>query len=240
MAIAVALSRDSKLGFAAATHASQVSCPTDCPIKSQCYANFHTQAYTTRRLNAADAAWRATLNRAVTPLDVARVEAYQIDTLRSRLDLRLHVVGDCVTAACAKIVSSAAMRYAKRTGARVWTYTHAWRKVARTAWAGVSVLASVESLADARRAMRRGYAAAVIVPAFPASGKAWKDGTGADAVTVIPCPNQVQKDAGSARPVTCVDCRLCLDADKLLERRAVIAFAPHSSKRADLLRVIQA
>ena len=240
LAIAVPLSRDAKIGFAAATHASQVSCPTDCPIKSQCYANFGTQNVTTMRLNRADAAWRATINRAVTPLDVARVEAYQIDTLRSRLDLRLHVVGDCVTAACARVVASAAVRYARRTGARVWTYTHAWRKVARKAWQTVSVLASVESLADARRAMRRGYAAAVIVPALPASGKAWKDGNGGDAVTVIPCPNQVAKERGDTLPVTCVECRLCLDDAALLKRRAVIAFAPHSTKKRDLLRVIQA
>lgn len=234
LAIAVAITKDSKLGMCSATHASQASCPPDCPIAKECYANFGHQAFTTNRLNRASDAWEATARAMVTPEDVARDEAAAIDALRSRLDLRVHIVGDCRTIKAARIVSAACDRYRARTNAMVWTYSHAWRKVPRAAWGTVSVLASVESIPDARRAMARGYAAAVIVPAFPANGRAFD----VDGIKVIPCPNQVQKAAGNPRPIQCVDCRLCLDDKALLARKAVIGFEPHGTKRSALLAVL--
>ena len=239
LAIAVPVSRDSKIGMASATHAAQASCPADCPIRAECYAGFGTQSYTTRRLNRAAQAWERATGRRPSALDVARVEARAIRAMRSRLDLRLHIVGDGATRAAARELRSAGEWYMDRTGARVWTYSHAWRRVERADWGRISVLASVENLADARAAMRRGWAAACIVAAFPANGKAYVDGTGRNAVTVIPCPNQVAKTRGDARPIQCVDCRLCLDDAALLARRAVIGFEPHGTRRNSLLRVIQ-
>src|SRR5262249_760048 len=80
---------------------------------------------------------------------------------------------------------------------------------------------SVETAADARDAMDRGYAPALVVETLPADGRAWREG----GTTFIPCPAET-------RGRTCVECRLCFDADALLSRRAGIAFgAPGSGQR---------
>src|SRR5262249_41254139 len=154
----------------------------------------------TRRLN------RSALRGA---LHVAKAEARAIDALTGDRLLRLHVVGDAKTEAAARELGAAARRYsargnAPRRGKKVWTYTHAWRTVAREAWGdSVSVLASVETVREAREAMAAGYAAAVVVAAFEQESAYHIDGT-----TVLPCPNQT-------RGVTCRDCGLCRDDERL-------------------------
>jgi hypothetical protein len=156
------------------------------------------------------------------PVRSARQEAAGIDALRARgQGLRIHTSGDCPTPESARIVAGAARRFTGRGGGTAWTYTHAWRRVARSAWRGVSVLASCESAADVQLARRRGYAPAVVVPAF-ASDKAWIDpDTG---TRMIPCPAQT-------RGTTCEDCRLCWRADHLYRIGAGIAFEAHGSAR---------
>jgi hypothetical protein len=120
---------------------------------------------------------------------------------------------------------AAADRYARRgnaprRGKKVWTYTQAWRTVARENWGAiVSVLASVETVRDARAAMARGYAAAVVVAAFELVGAYRIDG-----VTVLPCPQQT-------RGVTCQDCGLCRDDQRLRSAGLVNAFQAHGSGR---------
>src|SRR5207302_5585852 len=100
-------------------------------------------------------------------LRIAEVEARAIDTLTGDRLLRLHVVGDARTDAAARVLGAAADRYSRRGnaprhGRKVWAYTHAWRTVARASWGdAVSVLASVETVREAREAMQAGYAAAV-------------------------------------------------------------------------------
>src|SRR5262249_30218679 len=154
----------------------------------------------TRRLN------RSALRGAVR---IAQAEAKAIDALTGDRLLRLHVVGDARTAAAARTLGAAARCYAARGnaprhGRKVWTYTHAWRAVPPASWgAAVSVLASVEPVHDARDAMARGYAAAVVVAAFERPSAYPIDG-----VTVIPCPNQT-------RGVSCRDCGLCRDDERL-------------------------
>jgi hypothetical protein len=118
------------------------------------------------------------------------------------------------------VVSAAAQRYRVRRGSPVWSYTHAWRRVPRAAWGGVSILASCESPEQVRRAWERGYAAALVVAHFPQEGA--HDLAG---VRVLPCPWQ-------SRGVTCRDCRLCWDDTRLLERRLAIGFAAHGSGAA--------
>jgi hypothetical protein len=161
-----------------------------------------------------------------TALDCARAEAREIDALPDNgRDLRLHVVGDCPTNGAARIVAAAAARYVARGGGSVWTYTHAWRKVHRASWGSVSVLASVETMADAKLAQARGYAVAMVVPEHASDRAEVVDGS-----RVVPCPEQ------SGRGVTCVDCRLCMSDGNLRDRStpAIIALAIHgqSSKRA--------
>jgi hypothetical protein len=214
-AIAVETSANAKLGPVSATYASQASCPTSCPwYRNGCYAEAGLVGYQTRRLN------RSALRGA---LRIAQAEARAIDGLTGDRLLRLHVVGDARTAAAARTLGAAARRYAARgnlprRGRKVWTYTHAWRAVPRASWGeAVSVLASVETVRDARAAMAKGYAAAVVVAAFERPSAYPIDG-----VTVLPCPNQT-------RGVTCRDCGLCRDDERLRAAGLVIAFQAHST-----------
>lgn len=208
-AIAVEKSGNTKLGEISTTHASQATCPRTCPLYGAgCYAEYGYQAMTTWRLNE---------RRWVDPEVIARQEARAIDGLSGERDLRLHVVGDCTTNGGAVEVSRAAERYRQRGGREVWTYTHAWRDVCRVCWGRVSVLANCESVADVREASRRGYATAMVVPEFE-SESAYEVAGG---VKVIPCPAQT-------RGVKCVDCRLCMDDERLHAAGLTIAFEAHS------------
>jgi hypothetical protein len=175
-------------------------------------------AWTTSRLNDSEEH---------DPARIARLEARAIDALRGRKPLRLHVVGDCRTRKAARIVSAAARRYRARSGKAVWTYTHAWRKVPRADWGNVSVLASCETTAEAKDAMQRGYAAAIVVPEFKEE-RAYLEGD----VKVLPCPNQT-------RGAQCSACRLCMGAERLREAALVIAFAVHGRQRQRGLVALQ-
>lgn len=211
----VAKSANSKIGPMSATYAAQVTCPTTCPLRGAgCYAETGATGFSTRQRNDVANAQNVEL------LDVIRLEADGIRSLaknKNAQDLRVHVVGDSPTPEAARITSAAMQEYRETTGKRAYTYTHAWRDVARDDWGNESVLASCEDVEDARTAMDKGYAAAIVV-AEHTSNKAWRDSD----VTVIPCPNQT-------RGVQCKDCGLCMDANKLLARRAVIAFAAHGT-----------
>lgn len=223
-AIAVETSTNAKLGPVSASYASQASCPRSCPwYGNGCYAERGLVGWQTRRLN------RSAVRGAAR---IADAEARAIDALTGDRLLRLHVVGDARTDAAAKVLGAAAHRYSRRGnaprhGRKVWTYTHAWRTVSRESWGeSVSVLASVETVRDARAAMARGYAAAVVVSAFEREGAYPIDG-----VTVIPCPNQT-------RGVTCRDCGLCRDDERLRAAGLVIAFQAHGTGGASVRKTL--
>ena len=223
LALAVADSADKKLGNAATTYAAQTSCPTSCPFfGGGCYAESgSTGMFVTGPLNAAAAAVPHDA------FDVALAEADAIDQLDvvPGQPLRLHTVGDCASDEAARSVSAAAARYRARGGGPVWTYTHAWREVARASWGEVSVLASCESAADEGLARARGYATAVVVESFNAKGRHLIDAQESKAaagVDVLPCPQQTSH-------VTCSDCRLCFDDAKLRERGHAIGFNIHGT-----------
>jgi hypothetical protein len=214
-AIAVETSTNAKLGPVSATYASQASCPRSCPwYGNGCYAERGHVGWQTRRLN------RSRVREAAR---IADAEARAIDGLTGDRLLRLHVVGDARTDVAARLLGAAAQRYARRGnaprhGRKVWTYTHSWRTVARASWGdAVSVLASVETVREARDAMAKGYAAAVVVTAFERAGAYPIDG-----VTVVPCPHQT-------RGVTCRECGLCRDDERLRRAGLVIAFEAHGS-----------
>jgi len=219
--IAVADSANRKTGPVAVTYVSQASCPTTCTFRGAgCYAELGMTGIHTSRVNQSkDSA-----------VALARKEAAAIDALKTtHRPMRLHVVGDCKTPDAARIVSAASERYTAKNGQPTWTYTHAWRSVPREAWGRVSVLASVETLADAAKALKRGYASAVVVGSFPSDGKAYST---PDGLKVIPCPAQTAHK-------TCIECRLCMNADSLVDRKAVIAFEAHGSRKNKILRVLQ-
>ena len=223
--VAIETTDNRKLGPVSATYASQDSCPGSCPWFGQgCYAEHGPISFTTHRLN------RSTVRGA---LRIAEAEARAIDTLTGDRLLRLHIVGDARTDAAAKVLGKAAARYSARgnvprRGRKVWGYTHAWRTVSRDSWGNaVSILASVETVRDARQAMERGYAAAVVVANFERETAYPIDG-----VTVVPCPEQT-------RGITCRDCGLCRDDERLRSAGLVIAFEAHGSGAVNMRRTLR-
>lgn len=214
LSIVVQDSGNSKIGRVSTTYQPTTHC-VDCPMKAAkaCYALHGSVGIHTRRLNQAASESHAS------PLRSARQEAAGIDALKAAGQaLRIHTSGDCPSDETAQAVSAAAVRFMRRGGGKAWSYTHAWRRVRRASWGAVSVLASVENVSDAKKAFRKGWAVARVVPKFD-SAKAWEEG----GLRWIPCPAQTRDD------VTCDSCRLCWDDKKLRSIGAGIAFEAHGS-----------
>ncbi len=207
--------------YVASTYVSIVAtCPRSCPYKDAgCYAQ---AGMTVRALD------RAASRRGHSADDVVAAEVAAIDGLfvrgvpadgaRGGRDLRLHVSGDAPHARGARQLAAAAQRYQDRGGGSVWTYTHRWRRIPRSAWGPIAVLASVETTADAHAAVAAGYAPALTVENH-AADFAWTHGS----LRIVPCPAQT-------RGTTCAQCRLCLDPE-LVRRKAGVSFALHGAAR---------
>lgn len=214
--ILVTRSKNEKVGVASATYASiEGSCPKDCAQKNAgCYAQLGNVGIHVSRLDKS-----LTSNDA---RNVARLEAKLINDAVNRgeatLPLRLHVSGDCRTESAARIVSEAASKWSNK----VWTYTHAWKKVPRSAWGTVSVLASVDRPEDIALARERGYAPAIVVESHASPKAKLMHGT-----KFIPCPAQTKS-------VTCTSCQLCFDANRLHKDGFGISFAAHGPAKKRL------
>ena len=200
-ASAVELSKNSKVGPASATYVSQQSCPKSCVFLKE------------------------GLSEGPTPKDLAIEEAYAIDTLTGRFDLRLKVVGDSATNEAASIVGDAVKRFkerSKRYGSEraAWAYTHSWHpdkeNVRRESFGPISVLASCQSEDEVELANSLGYAAALVVDKMP--GKVVK----IDDKSYVHCLEQ-------SKGTQCVDCRLCFDDEFLKEKNITIVFELHGS-----------
>lgn len=210
--LAVKKSQNSKTGPVSVTYAPIQSCPETCPfLDSGCYAQHGHTGIHLRRMNK-----NAVAKKKTRPIDIAREEARAIRELDSNSPLRLHIVGDCKTPKAAQVVSSACKDYSERTGQKVWTYTHAWKEIPRSKWGNVSVLASCETIKDAKYAMERGYAASIV------RGKEFGKPFDYEGVTMVPCLEMT-------KGIACDKCRICMHDDKLLESKKVICFFPHGS-----------
>jgi hypothetical protein len=164
----------------------------------------------------------AKLNQAPrqSPREAQRQEVKAIEGLTGNLDLRVHIVGDCVDDTHAKALSKAMLAHRQKKGKAAWTYTHNWRKIQVKSWKGESVLASCDSLSQVKEANKLGYSAAVIVDSFDGQKVYTKEG-----VKLLPCLYQTKGKQ-------CVDCRLCLDSGKLARLGLTIAFVPHGGGKA--------
>lgn len=210
LATATNVSGNTKIGDAGATYAAQGSCPESCPFINGggCYAETgRIGKFVTRELNLSAEVLNADA------LAIARAEADAIDDLvvTKERPLRLHTVGDCASDEAARIVSAAAARYMEQGGGQVWTYTHAWRDVARESWGTVSVLASCETGYDTGHARSLGYAPAIVVEQFESDKLAGG---------ILPCPAQTRGRA-------CTSCRLCFHDLRILDRGYAIGFELH-------------
>ena len=200
------LTHDPKSLPCAATYVSQTSCGP-CPFKGGkgCYAESGHTGRTTRRLNAAAELASASAT------DCAVAEARAIAELPTDgRPLRLRVVGDSRTTTDAIITAAAVSEWQSSGGGPAWTYTHSWRRIPRTAWGTIGILASCETEGDVARAQSRGYAPARVVDVFEGN----RDSRG------IPCPQQTGQSA------SCAACRLCWTPDRL---RRPILFAAHGA-----------
>lgn len=232
LALAVPKSGNAKTGAIAATYTGTDRTCTGCPHKGtgSCYyeSGFRTRGLN-ERLNS------AARDQKASRLRIAKAEARAIDGLLTsgkvkHRPLRIHVGGDAPTPEAARLIAGAARRYSERVEAPAYTYTHAWRDVPRDAWQGVSVLASVETVEDAKLALARGYAPAIIVDHFDGNRASTVDG-----IRLIPCPAQTRDD------VSCADCKLCMRADTLVANRSAVAFAAHgmqARKTREILRAV--
>jgi hypothetical protein len=224
LALAKADNKNAKIGDAATTYAAQTSCPTSCVFFNGggCYAeNGSLGKFVTGPLNRAAAAVKHD------ELDVAKAEAAAIDRIKVKpgQPLRLHTVGDCKTDEAAREVAAAAARYRARGGGPVWTYTHAWRDVARESWAEISIFASCETAADVAEARERGYVTSIVVDEFSEARRHLvgpKESKHAVGVDILPCPE-------NTRGVPCSKCRRCFDEERVRELGYSIAFAVHGT-----------
>lgn len=141
----------------------------------------------------------------------------------------MHVAGEAADTVGATALGEAATRWRARGGGNVWTYTHRWRWIPRSAWGpDVSVLASIKHPDQIARAAAMGYAPAIVMTGitdhrtFAIGEDGWRG---------LPCPAEVGK-------MTCAQCRLCMNADRLLARKLVIVFVAHGSGLAKIEHVV--
>lgn len=210
--LAVEKSTNSKTGLVSATYAPIQSCPTSCPfINGGCYAQHGHCGIHLNRINKVAKELKKTR-----PVDIARIEAKEILNLSGTMPLRLHIVGDCKTPKAAEILASACKEYSKKAGQKVWTYTHAWKTIPREKWGEISVLASCESIDDAKYAMDRGYAASVV------RAKPFDNNFDYQGVRMVGCPEML-------KGIPCNRCNMCMDDKKLLANKRVICFFVHGA-----------
>lgn len=206
------------------------SCPKECPFKpvdenQGCWATVGRVGILNSRLEKeAQGMDKRALGREV----AKAIDSSWPNGVREGQMLRLPVAGDFAVKSAVEPVVAAVERWKDRGGKGAWGYTHAWRKVERSTWRGVSMLASVETLQEAKQAMTRGFAPARVVSEFPNGDRAWEEG----GMKFIPCPEQT-------KGVTCDRCQLCFDDKKLAERGAAIAFKAHSQVKKRTLNVLQ-
>jgi len=220
---AVEKSENSKTGPVSVTYAPIQSCPKTCPfLDSGCYAQTGHCGIHLGRLNNAAREMKVT-----TPLAIAKEEAKAISLLNGDKPLRLHIVGDCKTVKAVEVVAKAALEYKSKDNQPVWTYTHAWREIPRAKWGCISVLASCETINEAKQAMKRGYAASIVRLKEFSHPFVWED------VIMMPCLEMT-------KGIKCDKCGLCLNSDALIAKNKVVCFFPHGSgtnKAKDAIRV---
>lgn len=231
MAIFVERSKNSKIsgGYVIASSYASIdaTCPDSCKLKTEgCYGKLAYTGIVNSRLN------KSVKAKGMTPLEVSKKEARLIkESFGGReipqegpngkgIDLRIHSIGDVSSKKAARALAGAARNYLSRKGGQPYTYTHNWRKIDRSDFGPISVLASLDDNKDIQAAHDKGYAAAIIVPSFPNGDLSFE----VEGFKAIACPSQT-------RDVPCVKCRLCFNADKLHAMKAVIAFEAHGAQK---------
>lgn len=206
------------------------TCPLTCAmhpdradnVGQKCYVVRGNASHSNRRLEELAQANESTALE-ITKEEARLVTAYAKMVYRpTNLDLRLGVSGEASGPRGVASLAVAALDWKRLVGGDVWGYTHRWATILRDTWGPISVLASVDRVADLKRAMNRGYAPAIVVQEHP-DHKPFSVPVGGHSVRFIRCPNETMGMA-------CVECRLCLDGARLAERGMGIAFANRKRK----------
>ena len=189
--------------YCASTYVSiDATCPSSCPFRGNgCYAQAGMAVARLDRIaRAGEWSSTMTIEAEVEAIDLIGIHGVPQDGARGGRDLRLHVSGDVGDERGARMLAAAADRWRARGGGDVWTFTHLWRDIPRSAWGSISVLASVETPAQVAEALGRAYAPAMTVKSHDGSQAYEVNGA-----KIVPCPAQT-------RGRTCIECRLCLRA----------------------------
>lgn len=256
LAKAVVNSNNAKVGLSLGTYAAQASCPDGvnssyrCPLYGDgCYAEEGQVNNVTHKLNQTSGLSGHKPGSAdASPLDVAKDEAAALELIqplwkKKRVNnwVRLHVVGDAVTAECAKVISAAAelcVEGGHGDAKNVWNYTHAWRQVPRSAWSSrISVLASCDTIDDLPKAASKGYPLAMVMSRenMEALGKQQNKEFGKvlkldNGFSLLPCQYEIAKMVPGAIGKQCIECKWCMREDWLKQHKLVITFAAHTAR----------
>lgn len=258
IATAVVNSDNPKVGTALVTYTSQASCPNGgnnasgyrCPLLGDgCYAEEKGKhiRFTTERLNKNAGQSYGSTEANFTPEEVAEEEATCLNNSykywsRHKVNnfVRLHGVGDCVTAKAARMVSDAVQQYVTSSSGvkNVWNYTHAWRSVPRSAWSSnISVLASCDTIEDLPKAHAKGYACAIVMSredieylGGQQNVKFGKEFMLPNGFKIKPCQYEIAKLIPGAVGKQCIDCKWCMLDDTYRDQKVVIAFAAHTKE----------
>ena len=217
-------SQNQKIGDADATYASiEHTCPSQCTLKGHgCYAETSYTGILNRKLEK-EATAENHDGYSLSVEEASAIDACYKGKQVPNRNLRLHVFGDCASNLRICEVAASVYKWKKRGGQSCWTYTHSWNNgTDKDRWGVISVIASVSNTKQAEYARLFGYATAIIVNKFP-STKAFTIGDYTN-IKYIPCLSQTHG-------LTCIQCRLCLDADKLYRSNRGIAFLAHGSNR---------
>ena len=227
-----------KLGRCAATYCPYQTCPDTCPLKPTiapdgsfkqdwCYASCGTVGVN-HMGHITKAAVAVPLNT------IAKEESDGVARLRGDKPCRLHVGGETANTAHAELLAGAAEVYTSKHGQPVFTYTHNWKTIPRAAFGSISVLASCEYPEQVAEANTLGYAAALLIPELPESGKAFSYG----GVKVLPCPAAVDET------VHCDNCGgeakgFCMRDGWLKQHGLTIGLKIHSGNKANARELTQ-
>lgn len=194
---------------------------------TKCYAYQGNMAFQNRRLEGLAKATGATalqlsLAEARLVREFAKAQPHAMG-----LDLRMGVSGEVSGPKGARALADAAALWLRQVGGQPWGYTHAWKRILRSTFGGISMLASVDSPADIPRAKARGYVPAIVLDKWHENALPFTHPDDPSGTRFIRCPSETMGMA-------CVECRLCLDDARLKERGMGIAFANKRNKKKSL------
>lgn len=209
-------SHNKKLGDMSAVSTSSNSCPDDCALKKECYAQFSFTGIH----------WRA--------LDLKGLDFHQltslIDAMRKRSKLRFNVMGDL--AHNDGIVDSVKLlklaNIVKNRMIETILYTHhnidnvLNVKAFQLAFSkGLYINISCETIEKAQKALNYGLNAVIVLPTGSIH-KVIKQ----DNLTIVRCPAEY-KDS-----IQCTNCMIC--AKDRTSQRVVVAFTAHGTAKKKL------